>query len=86
MLYGDTISALKDLLKRLLQRNLTPHGLQDMFAVGAAWLWWRKKQGNRGACLLTRGHEAETALDAEQDLVRPVLTSPCDVRSDVTLV
>lgn len=40
MLYGDTISALKDLLKSLLQRNLTPHGLQDMFAVGAALLWW----------------------------------------------
>lgn len=36
MLYGDTLSALKDLLKSLLQRNLTPHGLQDMFAVGAA--------------------------------------------------
>lgn len=86
MLYGDTISALKDLLKRLLQRNLTPHGLQDMFAVGAAWLWWRKKQGNRGACPPTRGHEAGTALDPEQDLVRPVLASPCDVRSGVTLV
>lgn len=39
MLYGDTIGALKDLLKSLLQRNLTPHGLQDMFAVGAAWRW-----------------------------------------------
>uniref|UniRef100_A0A8B9ESY1 Maestro heat like repeat family member 1 n=1 Tax=Anser cygnoides TaxID=8845 RepID=A0A8B9ESY1_ANSCY len=36
ILYGDTLSALKDLLKSLLQRNLTPHGLQDMFAVGAA--------------------------------------------------
>lgn len=33
VLYGDTISALKDLLKSLLQRSLTPHGLQDMFAV-----------------------------------------------------
>uniref|UniRef100_A0A8B9ETV1 Maestro heat like repeat family member 1 n=1 Tax=Anser cygnoides TaxID=8845 RepID=A0A8B9ETV1_ANSCY len=30
ILYGDTLSALKDLLKSLLQRNLTPHGLQDI--------------------------------------------------------
>ncbi|XP_067146160.1 maestro heat-like repeat-containing protein family member 1 isoform X6 [Apteryx mantelli] len=38
MLYGDTISALKDLLKSLLQRNLTPHGLQDMFAHLGPWI------------------------------------------------
>lgn len=48
--------------------------------------FFREKQGSRGACLPTRGHEAETALDPEQELVRLVLTSPCDVRSGGTLV
>ncbi|KAK2512477.1 hypothetical protein Q9233_016229 [Columba guinea] len=38
VLYGDTISALKDLLKSLLQRSLTPHGLQDMFAHLGPWI------------------------------------------------
>ncbi|KAM4686238.1 maestro heat-like repeat-containing protein family member 1 isoform 2-T2 [Amazona ochrocephala] len=38
VLYGDTMSALKDLLKSLLQRNLTPHGLQDMFAHLGPWI------------------------------------------------
>ncbi|XP_014811632.1 PREDICTED: maestro heat-like repeat-containing protein family member 1 isoform X1 [Calidris pugnax] len=38
MLYGDTMGALKDLLKSLLQRNLTPHGLQDMFAHLGPWI------------------------------------------------
>ncbi|XP_061233849.1 maestro heat-like repeat-containing protein family member 1 [Neopsephotus bourkii] len=37
-LYGDTMSALKELLKSLLQRNLTPHGLQDMFAHLGPWI------------------------------------------------
>uniref|UniRef100_A0A8C3SH24 Maestro heat like repeat family member 1 n=1 Tax=Chelydra serpentina TaxID=8475 RepID=A0A8C3SH24_CHESE len=32
-LYHDTVSALKDLLKSLLQKELTPHGLQSMFEV-----------------------------------------------------
>uniref|UniRef100_A0A8V5H4D7 Uncharacterized protein n=1 Tax=Melopsittacus undulatus TaxID=13146 RepID=A0A8V5H4D7_MELUD len=38
VLYGDTMDALKDLLKSLLQRNLTPHGLQDMFAHLGPWI------------------------------------------------
>ncbi|XP_032556854.1 maestro heat-like repeat-containing protein family member 1 [Chiroxiphia lanceolata] len=38
VLYGDTLSALKDLLKSLLHRNLTPHGLQDMFAHLGPWI------------------------------------------------
>ncbi|KFV64779.1 Maestro heat-like repeat-containing protein family member 1, partial [Dryobates pubescens] len=38
VLYGDTIDALKDLLKSLLQRSLTPHGLQDMFAHLGPWI------------------------------------------------
>ncbi|NXA57418.1 MROH1 protein, partial [Nothocercus julius] len=37
-LYGDTVSALKDLLKSLLRKNLTPHGLQDMFAHLGPWI------------------------------------------------
>ncbi|KAM8811767.1 maestro heat-like repeat-containing protein family member 1 [Eudromia elegans] len=37
-LYGDTLSALKELLKSLLRRNLTPHGLQDMFAHLGPWI------------------------------------------------
>ncbi|XP_061296895.1 LOW QUALITY PROTEIN: maestro heat-like repeat-containing protein family member 1, partial [Pezoporus flaviventris] len=37
-LYGDTMSALQELLKGLLQRNLTPHGLQDMFAHLGPWI------------------------------------------------
>ncbi|XP_062490639.1 maestro heat-like repeat-containing protein family member 1 isoform X2 [Pezoporus occidentalis] len=37
-LYGDTMSALQELLKSLLQRNLTPHGLQDMFAHLGPWI------------------------------------------------
>uniref|UniRef100_A0A8B9IQC8 Maestro heat like repeat family member 1 n=1 Tax=Anser cygnoides TaxID=8845 RepID=A0A8B9IQC8_ANSCY len=51
ILYGDTLSALKDLLKSLLQRNLTPHGLQDMFAVGhlGPWIKSNKEQERQRA-------------------------------------
>lgn len=88
MLYGDTISALKDLLKSLLQRNLTPHGLQDMFAVGAGWPRWvlGGERGSRGACLPARGHEAEAALDPERESARLVLAPPCDGRASVSPV
>uniref|UniRef100_A0A8C3CQV6 Maestro heat like repeat family member 1 n=1 Tax=Cairina moschata TaxID=8855 RepID=A0A8C3CQV6_CAIMO len=48
ILYGDTLSALKDLLKSLLQRNLTPHGLQDMFAVGHLGPWIKSNKDGRG--------------------------------------
>ncbi|KAM6282662.1 LOW QUALITY PROTEIN: maestro heat-like repeat-containing protein family member 1 [Porphyrio hochstetteri] len=37
-LYSDTLGALTDLLQGLLQRNLTPHGLQDMFAHLGPWI------------------------------------------------
>ncbi|XP_026723275.1 maestro heat-like repeat-containing protein family member 1, partial [Athene cunicularia] len=49
MLYGDTISALKDLLKSLLQRNLTPHGLQDMFAHLGPWIKSNKEHERQRA-------------------------------------
>ncbi|XP_035172579.1 maestro heat-like repeat-containing protein family member 1 isoform X4 [Oxyura jamaicensis] len=49
MLYGDTLSALKDLLKSLLQRNLTPHGLQDMFAHLGPWIKSNKEQERQRA-------------------------------------
>ncbi|KAM6318671.1 maestro heat-like repeat-containing protein family member 1 [Aegotheles albertisi] len=49
MLYGDTISALKDLLKSLLQRNLTPHGLQDMFAHLGPWIRSSREQERQRA-------------------------------------
>ncbi|KAM6088505.1 maestro heat-like repeat-containing protein family member 1 isoform 2-T2 [Chlamydotis macqueenii] len=37
-LLGDALGALTDLLKSLLQRSLTPHGLQDMFAHLGPWI------------------------------------------------
>ncbi|XP_038030606.2 maestro heat-like repeat-containing protein family member 1 isoform X3 [Anas platyrhynchos] len=49
ILYGDTLSALKDLLKSLLQRNLTPHGLQDMFAHLGPWIKSNKEQERQRA-------------------------------------
>ncbi|KAM9235094.1 maestro heat-like repeat-containing protein family member 1 isoform 2-T2 [Leptosomus discolor] len=49
VLYGDTISALKDLLKSLLQRNLTPHGLQDMFAHLGPWIKSNKEHERQRA-------------------------------------
>ncbi|KFO98921.1 Maestro heat-like repeat-containing protein family member 1, partial [Calypte anna] len=49
MLYGDTLSALKDLLKSLLQRSLTPHGLQDMFAHLGPWIKSQKEQERQRA-------------------------------------
>ncbi|XP_051467337.1 LOW QUALITY PROTEIN: maestro heat-like repeat-containing protein family member 1 [Apus apus] len=53
MLYDDTMSALKDLLKRLLQRNLTPHGLQDMFAHLGPWIKSPKEQERQRAVELS---------------------------------
>uniref|UniRef100_A0A8B9RRX3 Maestro heat-like repeat family member 1 n=1 Tax=Accipiter nisus TaxID=211598 RepID=A0A8B9RRX3_9AVES len=41
--------ALKDLLKRLLQRNLTPHGLQDMFAHLGPWIKSNKEHERQRA-------------------------------------
>lgn len=35
---------------------------------------------------VTRGHEAEAALDPERELLSLVLASPCDVKSGVALV
>ncbi|XP_074434148.1 maestro heat-like repeat-containing protein family member 1 isoform X4 [Larus michahellis] len=49
VLYGDTLSALKDLLKSLLQRNLTPHGLQDMFAHLGPWIKSNKEHERQRA-------------------------------------
>ncbi|NXI95483.1 MROH1 protein, partial [Psophia crepitans] len=49
MLYDDTIGALKDLLKSLLQRNLTPHGLQDMFAHLGPWIKSNKEHERQRA-------------------------------------
>ena len=44
-LYLDTVQALKDLLTSLLQRNMTPQGLQVMVEVC-------------GGCALPRGRDA----------------------------
>ncbi|KAM6349421.1 maestro heat-like repeat-containing protein family member 1 isoform 2-T2 [Podargus strigoides] len=57
VLYGDTMSALKDLLKRLLQRNLTPHGLQDMFAHLGPWI------------KSTKEHERQRAVEVSAALL-----------------
>ncbi|XP_074942119.1 maestro heat-like repeat-containing protein family member 1 isoform X4 [Phalacrocorax aristotelis] len=62
MLYGDTISALKDLLKSLLRRNLTPHGLQDMFAHLGSWIKSNKE------------HERQRAVEVSAALLDFYLT------------
>ncbi|KAM6445551.1 maestro heat-like repeat-containing protein family member 1 isoform 2-T2 [Rhynochetos jubatus] len=49
MLLGDTLGALKDLLKSLLRRSLTPHGLQDMFAHLGPWIKSNKEQERQRA-------------------------------------
>uniref|UniRef100_A0A8C4UKY9 Maestro heat like repeat family member 1 n=1 Tax=Falco tinnunculus TaxID=100819 RepID=A0A8C4UKY9_FALTI len=43
------LPALKDLLKSLLQRNLTPHGLQDMFAHLGPWIKSNKEHERQRA-------------------------------------
>ncbi|XP_051630430.1 maestro heat-like repeat-containing protein family member 1, partial [Manacus candei] len=53
VLYGDTLSALKDLLKSLLHRNLTPHGLQDMFAHLGPWIKSPREQERERAVELS---------------------------------
>ncbi|XP_053913705.1 maestro heat-like repeat-containing protein family member 1 isoform X2 [Cuculus canorus] len=62
VLYGDTINALKDLLKSLLQRNLTPHGLQDMFAHLGPWI------------KSSKAHERERAVEVSASLLDFYLT------------
>ncbi|KAM9304369.1 maestro heat-like repeat-containing protein family member 1 isoform 2-T2 [Morus bassanus] len=62
MLYGDTISALKDLLKSLLRRNMTPHGLQDMFAHLGPWIKSNKE------------HERQRAVEVSAALLDFYLT------------
>uniref|UniRef100_A0A8C4UL78 Maestro heat like repeat family member 1 n=1 Tax=Falco tinnunculus TaxID=100819 RepID=A0A8C4UL78_FALTI len=44
-----SLHALKDLLKSLLQRNLTPHGLQDMFAHLGPWIKSNKEHERQRA-------------------------------------
>lgn len=52
-LYRDTMNALKDLMKSLLQKDLTPQGLHDMFEVRAAsdqyipWWGWGRQEVTR---------------------------------------
>ncbi|XP_062987322.1 maestro heat-like repeat-containing protein family member 1 isoform X2 [Elgaria multicarinata webbii] len=50
-LWGDTLHALKDLLKSLLYRHMTPHGLQTMFEHLSPWIKSAKE------------HERERAVD-----------------------
>ncbi|XP_007488818.1 maestro heat-like repeat-containing protein family member 1 isoform X2 [Monodelphis domestica] len=57
-LYFDTMTALKDLLTRLLLRNLSPQGLQNMFEHLTPWIKSPK------------GHERERALGLSAYLLR----------------
>ncbi|XP_061463180.1 maestro heat-like repeat-containing protein family member 1 isoform X2 [Rhineura floridana] len=50
-LWCDTLCALKDLLKSLLHRHMTPHGLQTMFEHLSPWI------------KSTKEHERERAVD-----------------------
>ncbi|OXB82683.1 UNVERIFIED_CONTAM: hypothetical protein H355_000381 [Colinus virginianus] len=52
-LFADTFSALQELLKTLLQRSLTPHGLQDMFAHLGPWIKSGKQQERQRAVELS---------------------------------
>lgn len=56
-LYHDTISALKDLLKSILQKDLTPHGLQSMFEHLGPWIRSSKE------------HERERAVEVSAMLL-----------------
>ncbi|KAG6922406.1 maestro heat like repeat family member 1, partial [Chelydra serpentina] len=56
-LYHDTVSALKDLLKSLLQKELTPHGLQSMFEHLGPWIRSSKE------------HERERAVEVGATLL-----------------
>ncbi|XP_038615875.1 maestro heat-like repeat-containing protein family member 1 isoform X1 [Tachyglossus aculeatus] len=57
LLYFDTVSALKDLLTSLIVRDMTPHGLQDMFKHLGPWVksvkeHERERAVGVSACLL----------------------------------
>ncbi|XP_043365794.1 maestro heat-like repeat-containing protein family member 1 isoform X3 [Dermochelys coriacea] len=56
-LYYDTISALKELLKSMLQKDLTPHGLQSMFEHLGPWIRSSKE------------HERERAVEVSATLL-----------------
>ncbi|EMP27282.1 HEAT repeat-containing protein 7A [Chelonia mydas] len=56
-LYCDTISALKELLKSMLQKDLTPHGLQSMFEHLGPWIRSNKE------------HERERAVEVSATLL-----------------
>uniref|UniRef100_A0A8C3M1X7 Maestro heat like repeat family member 1 n=1 Tax=Chrysolophus pictus TaxID=9089 RepID=A0A8C3M1X7_CHRPC len=52
-LFADTLGALQELLKTLLQRSLTPHGLQDMFAHLGPWIKSSKQHERQRAVELS---------------------------------
>uniref|UniRef100_A0A8C2TBY4 Maestro heat like repeat family member 1 n=1 Tax=Coturnix japonica TaxID=93934 RepID=A0A8C2TBY4_COTJA len=52
-LFADTFGALQELLKTLLQRSLTPHGLQDMFAHLGPWIKSSRQQERQRAVELS---------------------------------
>ncbi|XP_065585206.1 maestro heat-like repeat-containing protein family member 1 isoform X3 [Cyrtonyx montezumae] len=52
-LFADTLGALQELLKTLLQRNLTPHGLQDVFAHLGPWIKSSREQERQRALELS---------------------------------
>uniref|UniRef100_A0A8D0HKP0 Maestro heat like repeat family member 1 n=1 Tax=Sphenodon punctatus TaxID=8508 RepID=A0A8D0HKP0_SPHPU len=56
-LYPDTVSALKDLLKCVLQKELTPRGLQSMFEHLCPWI------------TSTKEHERERAVELSATLL-----------------
>ncbi|XP_065253939.1 maestro heat-like repeat-containing protein family member 1 [Emys orbicularis] len=56
-LYHDTVSALKDLLKGMLQTDLTPRGLQSMFEHLGPWIRSSKE------------HERERAVEVSATLL-----------------
>uniref|UniRef100_A0A803XNT1 Maestro heat like repeat family member 1 n=1 Tax=Meleagris gallopavo TaxID=9103 RepID=A0A803XNT1_MELGA len=52
-LFADTLGALQELLKTLLQRSLTPHGLQDVFAHLGPWIKSSKQHERQRAVELS---------------------------------